>query len=972
MKNLDTLPAYELLEQRPLQDLNSIGYRLLHKKTGAKIALIQNDDENKVFYIGFRTPPKDSTGVAHIVEHTVLCGSEKFPVKDPFVELAKGSLNTFLNAMTYPDKTVYPVASCNDKDFQNLMDVYLDAVFHPNIYQHEEIFKQEGWHYELESEDAPITLNGVVYNEMKGAFSSPESVLERSILNSLFPDNTYGNESGGDPLYIPDLTYEDYLDFHSRYYHPSNSYIYLYGNMDMAEKLEWIDEQYLSKYDAISLDSAVKEQEAFEKPVEVAFSYPVASSEPLENNTYLSYNTVIGKVLDKELYLAFEILDYALLNAPGAPLKKALLDAGIGKDIMGSYDNGIYQPIFSVIAKNANESQKEEFVRVIRKVLEDAVSAGINKKTLLAGINSMEFKFREADFGHYPKGLMYGLQCLDSWIYDEAQPFMHIEAIETFAFLKKQVETGYFEDLVQKYLLDNTHVSVVITRPERGLNAKTEKELEEKLGAYKASLNKEEIQKLIDDTKHLKAYQEEPSPKEDLEKIPLLKREDLKKEILGLTNEEKRVAGIPALYHDIFTSGIQYVDFLFDIRHIREEDLPYVGILKAVLGYVDTEHYGYADLSNEINLHTGGINNSILITADTKNADEYSLKFEVRTKFLKEKTATAIGLVKEILCRSDLEDDRRLYEIIAESKSRLQMAMGSMGHSVSAMRAMSYFSKTAKLNDLTNGIALYKVIADLEEHFEEKKERLKDTLKRLVEEIFVKERLMLNVTSKDGVEFMEQELKEFANALYPVKGEVKKQSILCEKKNEGFLDASKVQYVSRAGNFVKEGYSYKGTLRILKVIMGYDYLWINIRVKGGAYGCMSGFGRNGDAYFASYRDPNLKATNEIYEHIPEYLEGFKADERDMTKYIIGTVSEMDTPLGPSARGRRSLISCLGHVSEEDLQRERDEVLTAEAEDIRALAPLVSAVLKEQNLCVIGNEETLRSEEEMFMELKDLY
>lgn len=972
MKKLDTLAAYELLEERPLQDLNSVGYRLRHKKTGAKIALIQNDDENKVFYIGFRTPPKDSTGVAHIVEHTVLCGSEKFPVKDPFVELAKGSLNTFLNAMTYPDKTVYPVASCNDKDFQNLMDVYLDAVLHPNIYQYEEIFKQEGWHYELESEDAPITLNGVVYNEMKGAFSSPESVLERSILNSLFPDNTYGNESGGDPLYIPDLTYEDYLDFHSRYYHPSNSYIYLYGNMDMAEKLEWIDEQYLSKYEAITLDSAVKEQEAFEKPIEIAFSYPIASNEPLENNTYLSYNTVVGKVLDKELYLAFEILDYALLNAPGAPLKKALLDAGIGKDIMGSFDNGIYQPIFSVIAKNANEEQKEEFVRVIRNVFEDAVKNGINKKTLLAGLNSMEFRFREADFGNYPKGLMYGLQCLDSWIYDENQPFMHIEAIETFAFLKEQAEKGYFEELVQKYLLDNTHVSVVITKPEKGLNAKTEKELEEKLEAYKATLGKEEIQKLIDDTKHLKAYQEEPSPKEDLEKIPLLKREDLKKDILKLANEERSVAGIPVLYHDVFTSGINYVDFLFDIKHIREEELPYVGILKAVLGYVDTKHYGYADLSNEINLHTGGINNSILITADTKNTDEYSLKFEVRTKFLKEKTATTIGLVKEILCRSNLEDDRRLYEILAESKSRLQMAIGGMGHSVSAMRAMSYFSKTAKIHDLTNGIALYKVIADLEEHFDEKKEMLKETLKRLIEEIFVKERLMLNVTSKEGVSFMEQELKDFADNLYPAKGEEGEQNLVCEKKNEGFLDASKVQYVSRAGNFIKEGYSYKGTLRILKVIMGYDYLWINIRVKGGAYGCMSGFGRNGDAYFASYRDPNLKATNEIYEHIPEYLENFQVDERDMTKYIIGTVSEMDTPLSPSAKGRRSLISYLGHVSEEDIQRERDEVLTAEAEDISALAPMMSAILKGQNLCVIGNEETLRSEEELFMELKDLY
>ena len=963
MRDLNTLEAYELLEKKELQDLNSVGYRLRHKKTGAKIALIRNDDENKVFYIGFRTPPKDSTGVAHIVEHTVLCGSDKFPVKDPFVELAKGSLNTFLNAMTYPDKTVYPVASCNDKDFANLMDVYLDAVFHPNIYKYEEIFKQEGWHYELESEDAPITYNGVVYNEMKGAFSSPESVLERSILNSLFPDNTYGNESGGDPVDIPDLTYQDYLDFHSKYYHPSNSYIYLYGDMDFAEKLEWIDKEYLSAYDAITLDSAVKEQAAFEKPKEISFPYPIASSESLTDNTYLSYNTVVGNVLDKELYLAFEVLEYALLNAPGAPLKKALIDAGIGKDIMGSYDNGI----FSIIAKNANEEQKEEFLSVIRNVLEDCVKNGISKKSLLAGINSMEFKFREADFGAYPKGLMYGLQCLDSWIYDEKEPFMHIEAIETYAFLKEQTKGRYFEELVQKYLLDNTHVSVVITKPQKGLNAENEKALEEKLAAYKATLSKEEIDSLIADTRHLKEYQEEPSPKEDLEKIPLLKREDLKKEIVKLTNEECEVAGVPALYHDVFTSGIHYVDFMFDIKHIRQEDLPYVGLLKAVLGYVDTEHYGYADLSNEINLQTGGISNNILVTADVENIEEYSLKFEIRTKFLDDKTGAALRLVKEIICSSNLDDEKRLYEIIAQGKSRLQMAIGGMGHYMAGMRAMSYFSKTSKISDLTGGIELYKMVADLEEHFEEKKEELKATLKRLVKEI-----LMLNITSAGGTEFLEQELQMLLESLPSDKTPVKPQEILCEKKNEGFLDASKVQYVSRAGNFVEKGYSYTGTLRILKVIMGYDYLWINIRVKGGAYGCMSGFVKNGDTYFASYRDPKLRATNEIYEKIPEYLKEFDADERDMTKYIIGTISEMDTPLTPIFKGRRSLISYLGHITDEELQKERDAVLSGTAEDIRALAPLVQAVLEEQDLCVIGNEETLRAEKEMFMELKNLY
>ena len=465
--NLAALTAYELIKEENLTDIHAKGYLLRHKKSGAKISLISNDDENKVFYIGFRTPVEDSTGVPHIIEHTVLCGSDKFPVKDPFVELVKGSLNTFLNAMTYPDKTVYPVASCNDKDFANLMDVYLDAVFHPNIYKKEEIFKQEGWHYELEDKDAPVTINGVVYNEMKGAFSSPEGVLDRVVLNSLFPDTTYSNESGGDPEVIPELTYEQYLDFHRKFYHPCNSYIYLYGNMDMDEKLEFLDKEYLSHYDKIEVDSAIQLQAPFEKPVTISKPYSIASSESLEDNAYLSYNVAIGTNLESELTLAFDVLDYALLSAPGAPLKQALIDAGIGKDIMGGFDNSTLQPIFSVVAKNANKEDEEKFVGIIEDTLKKIVKDGLNRKSLLAGINSEEFKFREADYGNFPKGLIYGLSCMDSWLYDDDEPFLYLKILDVFAALKEKIETGYFEELIQKYLLDNSHKSYVSIEPEK-------------------------------------------------------------------------------------------------------------------------------------------------------------------------------------------------------------------------------------------------------------------------------------------------------------------------------------------------------------------------------------------------------------------------------------------------------------------------------------------------------------------------
>ena len=495
---VEELQAYELLEKRGIAELASTGFYLKHKKTGARVCLLSNEDSNKVFYIGFRTPAPDDTGVPHIMEHSVLCGSREFPVKDPFVELAKGSLNTFLNAMTYPDKTVYPVASCNDKDFQNLIHVYMDAVFYPNIYEKEEIFRQEGWHYEMESEDGELTLNGVVYNEMKGAFSSPEGVLEREVLASLYPDTTYANESGGDPEKIPELSWEAFLDFHRRYYHPSNSYIFLYGDCDMAEKLAWLDENYLSHFDRLEIDSEVRTQAPFTKMREIVKEYSVSEEESEEDNTYLSWNKSVGDTLDEKLYLGMQVLEYVLLTMPGAPLKQAILDAGIGHDIMSSYDNGVKQPIFSIIAKNANEAQKEAFVRTIETELARLVSEGLDEKALRAGINYFEFRYREADFGNYPAGLMYGLQAFDSWLYQDDSVFLHLEALDTFAFLKEQAAEGYFEGLITKYLLENPHGSLVIIRPKRGLTAEQDEALKKKLAAYKESLTAEEKDILTD------------------------------------------------------------------------------------------------------------------------------------------------------------------------------------------------------------------------------------------------------------------------------------------------------------------------------------------------------------------------------------------------------------------------------------------------------------------------------------------
>ncbi|MGN1166102.1 MAG: insulinase family protein [Lachnospiraceae bacterium] len=963
--DLSKLTAYEVIENRMISDVKAEGILLRHKKSGARIAVLSNDDDNKVFSIAFKTLPEDETGVPHIIEHTTLCGSDKFPVKDPFVELVKGSLNTFLNAMTYPDKTVYPVASYNDKDFKNLMDVYMDAVFHPNITKYKEIFMQEGWHYELEDTDAPITINGVVYNEMKGAYSSPEEVLQTQIFKSLFPDNTYSKDSGGNPSHIPELTYEYYLEFYHKYYHPANSYIYLYGDLDVAERLEWMDREYLSHYDYMQVDSNLNKQTPFETTKEVRATYSIASDDSTENQTYLSYNRVIGDSLDKELYQAMDVLDYALVSAPGAPVKQALIDAGIGEDVYGSYDGGVCQPVFSIVAKNANESDQEQFVEIIESTLSDIVKNGINKEALLAGINSAEFRFREADFGQFPKGLFYGLWCMDSWLFDEKKPFLHVECLDTLTFLKKQIDSGYFEKIIEKYLLNNTHGSTVVVVPQPGKNLEEEKLLEKRLEEYKKSLSKEELEALVEQTKHLKQYQEEPSPEEELLKIPMLSRDDLKKEALPFINEEDEIDGVKVVKHDIFSNGIDYMTILFDAEDVAQENIGYLGLLGSVLGYVDTESYSYADLTNAINIYTGGISSTANLYPNM-NRQKLGVKYEFRIKVLEEGLDKALELFEEILHTSKLSDVKRLTEIVSQTKARLQVGLSSSGHIISSMRSLSKVSKYGYYQDAFRGIAYYRSICGIEKLLKENPSAVTSKLEAICAQIFAKNRMLLSFTAEEKAY---QKAKPILAAHFERIKDVSTISapteIVFDKKNEAFTDSSAICYVARTGNFAEKGYEYHGALRILKMIMSYDYLWINIRVKGGAYGCMSSFMRNGDTYFVSYRDPNLKKTNEVYDGITEYLKNFNPDERDMTKYIIGTFGAMDTPMNPEAKGNRSLAAYIGEIPFESIQKERNQVLFATVEDIRGLADMMESVLEEENLCVIGNETMIHDAKDMF-------
>lgn len=966
------LAEYEILDEHRVEDVQSDGFILRHKKSGARIAVLSNNDDNKVFYIGFRTPPEDETGVPHIIEHTTLCGSKKFPVKDPFIELAKGSLNTFLNAMTYPDKTVYPVASCNDQDFKNLMDVYLDAVFNPNITKYEEIFKQEGWHYELTGKDDELKINGVVYNEMKGAYSSPDEVLSSQIYRSLFPDNTYSKDSGGNPEYIPKLTYEAYLDFYHKYYHPSNSYIYLYGDMDVVERLEWLDKEYLSLYDYKKVNSEINKQPAFDEIKNVEAQYSITMDDSQENKTYLSYNRVVGDTLDEMLYQAFDVLDYALVSSPGAPVKQALIDAGIGDDVYGSYDAGILQPVFSFVAKNANASQADEFESIIENTLKEVVKTGINKEALLAGINSSEFKFREADFGQFPKGLLFGLNCLDSWLFDDMKPFIHLECLGTFAKLRKAVDTDYFEKLIQEYLLDNTHGSSVTVKPKRGLGNEREEALAKELSDYKASLSDEEIKKLIEDTEHLKKYQEEPSSDEDLRKLPMLTRADMKKNAMPFSNIEDELLDVKVVRHDIESNGIDYISFLFDAGDFAQSELGYLGFFTNALGLVNTEKYSYTDLANATNIYTGGISTGTASHPDIKDRNNFVFKFEVKLKVLEKNLDKALELMEQMLLSSDFTDTKRLGELVAQIKARLQANLSSSGHLVAAMRSMSSFSRYALYQDELKGIAFYRSICHIEKELSESPKSVSDKLAAIAKKLFARNRMLISFTGNNEAYGNAKPSLEKVIAGFDKMSAVGNQAeVHFNTAKEAFIDASQIQYVAKTGDFICEGYEYTGALRLLRVILSYDYLWINVRVKGGAYGCMNTFLRSGESYFVSYRDPNLSDTLDVYDRIPEYIKNFSPDERDMTKYIIGTFSALDTPMNPEAKGSRSLSAYLEGITYEQIQKERNEILNAQPEDIRRLADLVEAVLKKDSICVIGNENMIKESAGLFENVEKL-
>ena len=983
------LEKYDLIQHQYLKDTGCDSLLLRHKKTGARVALMPSEDDNKVFYIGFRTPPEDSTGVAHILEHSVLCGSRDFPVKDPFIELAKGSLNTFLNAMTYPDKTVYPVASCNDTDFKNLMHVYLDAVFHPNIYKVQDIFRQEGWHYEAEDAESPITVNGVVYNEMKGALSSPDDVLARSIYEALYPHTPYAVESGGDPVNIPDLTYEAFLNFHTRYYHPSNSYIFLYGDMDMEERLAYLDEAYLSTFERLVIDSEIPAEPAFDKPVEAEQHYSVLSEDEVPGRSFLSWNVSLAPDgQDTTICLAFKILDYMLCDAEGAPVKKALRDKGIGEDVFSMLELGVRQPTYSVVSKYTDPDKKEEFVKTIEDTLREIVEKGLDQRALLAGINRFEFKYREANYGFYPKGLIYGLNALDTWLYNEDAPFINLELGEAFAFLRAKMDQGYFEELLRKHFLENPHKAVVVMTPEPGLTEKMAEELRQKLDSFAKNLSKEERQQIVDDLAELRKWQETPSAKEDVEKIPMLRREDLSREVKPFVNrfmkaEVRGAAAVPetlVVAHPLNTSGIDYLTYMFDISQIPQKFFPYLGVFKTLLGVLDTEHYSYAELDREINILTGGMGSAVSVYTQYDDTDKYRMMMEVNCKVLHENLAEAVRLVTEILTTTKWDSKDRILEVLEEERAAMRADLPASGHATAAVRATACFSETSLIMDSINGVNAYHKLDEVCGLLEKDEAGgILTTLAEMAAYIFRVDHMMTDCTAdEECLPLIAEKAAELAGnlpAACPPESDLEAYgpafSITTVKVKEAFTTAGQVQFVCRAGSFGKRGLPYTGALRVLRVILGYDYLWNRVRVTGGAYGCMSSFTKDGNAYFVSYRDPHLARTIKAFEEAPDYVRGFEADERAMTKYIIGAVSAMDHPMTPPTYGKYSLTAYMTGLTEESVRKERMEVLDCGPDEIRGLAGHIEAFLAEDCLCVVGNDEKIKSEAERFDRIENL-
>ncbi|HUS86510.1 MAG TPA: insulinase family protein [Bacteroidales bacterium] len=955
--------GYKVLDSRFVAEVNAECVHLEHVKSGAHLFKIKSDDPNKLFAIAFKTVPDSDCGTPHIIEHSVLNGSKNFPVKSPFDVLSQGSLNTFLNAMTGADVTIYPVASMNDKDYFNLMHVYLDAVFNPLIYSDPRIFKQEGWHYELEGEDDPLIYKGVVYNEMKGAYSSPNRELGYQVYKNLFPDNSYRFSSGGYPTAIPELTYADFIAFHEKHYHPSNSYILLYGNANLADELAFIDSEYLSGYERSDKVVEIGDQAPFDEMKRVVESYPVLEGTDTEDQTFLQLSFVVGRNTDYARNMAYDVLTDVVVNLESAPLRLALQDAGIGSDV-SAYIDGNNQTAMHIVVRNANEDDLDRFHEITMSTLEKVIEEGLDKKSLEGTINRMEFNLREGDSPQ--KGLTYGMQMIGGWFF-AGDPYSGLRFEKPLAEVKRSLTENYLEELIKNDLLSNTHSLLLALKPEPGLQAKIDERARAELLNKKESLDDDAKALLLKETTELIEYQKRADSPEALATIPLLSLDDITREVVWYEAQEKDINGIKTIHLDEFTNGILYSNLLFDIRVLSLDKIQYASLLTNLLGKFDTENYTYGELDNELNIHTGGFNSYADVYLKDMNDKNIIPKFFVEAKVVAEKSSKLFDLTSEILNKSKYEDKERLKTLLTRHFAQVDASVRNNGMNYAAYRLFSYYSLSGAYNEKMGGLDYYWFVADLVQNFDEKADEIIDNLKIVSDLLFTSENLTVNITcDSDDYKIFSADLKEFTASLPEGTKEFQEWDLAPAKRNEGFMTTSKVQYVMKGANFKDLGYEWNGSILVLNQILSTDWLQNQIRVIGGAYGGFSTFGASGNMFFGSYRDPNLRESLDNYDATVEYLESFEADEKAMTRYIIGTIAGMDYPETPSMKGSTALKRFYNGTTREFMQAQRDAVLSTTASDIAGMKEMVNDLMEQDIYCVYGNNEKIESEKGLFM------
>lgn len=956
--------GFQLIWSEPVEELNCTANFYRHLPTGAELMHLATDDTNKTFVITFKTPPEDNTGCPHILEHSVLNGSKNFPIKDPFTELTKGSLRTFLNAFTAYDKTMYPFASMNHKDFMNLMHVYLDAVFNPNIHQYPEIFWQEGWHYELFKPEAAIIYKGVVYNEMKGAFSSPESILYRKAKGIQYPDTPYRYESGGDPDYIPELTYEKFCAFHKKYYHPSNARIFLYGDVDVAACMDLLENEYLSKYEHLDVDSDIPLQPPFDAPISKQDYYPISASEEEAGKAYLALNFTVGDVVDANTSFSFQILDYLLMETAASPLRKALLGANIAKDVYSVYDDSLRQPVFSIVLKHAAATDMGKFEKIVFDTLKELVTNGIDKKLIEGAINYNEFRLREAESGNYPKGLMVGMSCMKTWLHG-ADPLLFVRYERTLEYVKQALTSPLLEQMIVKYLLNNTHRSAYSLLPSKMLSEEKETATAKKLQEYKAQLSPEGLQKLIDENNRLQLRQVTPETQEALNCLPLLDRKDIDSNITTTPFSVSTDNEITWLNTPLFTDHIVYSNLIFDACAVPSEDLQYLSLLTGLLGDIKTRHYSDADLANEVNLHLGGFYFSLRSypSRHKMNCSEY--RFIVTSKALRTKLPQMVSLLREVLTETQFDDKQRILEVIRENKSALEMRMLSSGHSVAISRLNATLSQHGYFEESIKGLEFYHFLCKIEANYDAQFAMLSEKLKKVYQTIFQTNNLIISTTAE------EQDICGYKAQILPFIQELPKAEKLTpfqfelSEINEGLLAPANIQFVAQAANYRNLGWEYDGSLQVLRSILNKGYYYEMLRVQGGAYGVINAFSSTGLAYVVSYRDPNLRESYEVYKGTGDFLRKFDCSDRDMLKYIIGTIADCDIPMSPQVKGTNNFEQYLYGTTDEDLQKERTAILSVTPAIIRGWADMTDQVIAQKRYCTFGNEAKIMENSDLF-------